>query len=195
MATMREMNWARGAYAVAVWLSLGTLPGCSDERKLEDTVDSKPGLSQPAAGNGPLLDEAEACTLMTAALSGRKSSLDCDGVNIAVCPSLIRPAGSLACARYTKASVDACVEQIGEYKACGDFRLRTCFVTAVAEEKSAGCVPPGPPTGPDAGAPDSGADGGEPAPDASAGIVPVPTDAGTDAAAPVADAAPGDAGL
>lgn len=141
--------------AFAALISLGTLTGCAEEHQLEDTVDSRPGVSQPSELGGALFDEGDACQRMETALQAKKSSLNCESVAVSACPGLIRPAGSLACVRYTQASVNACVERIGGYSACGDFRLKACLVSAVADQTSPGCVPPSGVGGADAGAPDA----------------------------------------
>ncbi len=164
---------------------VGTLTACEEEKKLEEPFDARRGLSQLGDAEPPFLDEDEACERMSEALNDRQESLGCDEVQIAACPALIRPAGSLACVQYSESSVDECVEVIGSYKTCRDFNRKGCYAIAVVDEKVEGCVLPGPA---DAGA-NLDSDAGE-LPEEDAGQEPPeesPQDAGMDASTPRSD--------
>lgn len=121
------------------WLTFA----CAAEQTVEPTVDAKPGIRQVGSADGPLLDEDAACAELREALVDATSRLDCDDVAVQECPELIRPAGSLACLRFSEESVDACVGAIEGHGSCSDFTREACVVVAVTSERTEGCVPPG----------------------------------------------------
>jgi hypothetical protein len=177
---VRSWRIAVGALGLAA-LALG----CEEKRDVPPPNTASPGIIQGQA-DGPLVDEDETCDTLRSALVERKEALGCDELKVGQCPELIRPAGTVACTRFTEGSLDECTSKIEDYGACGDFGLKRCILVSVVEEMSEGCVPPGADSGAsgDAGPGDSGA---EPTESDSGSNTP---NAGLDAA--LADASPAD---
>lgn len=126
------------------------LGGCEEQRGEGEERAARPGVVQVAGADGPLIDEDEACERLHTVLSATRDELSCGNVDVLECPSLVRPAGSAACRRFSEESVAACEAIVAEYEDCEDFRRRRCYLVVVLDESSPDCVPPEP-SQPDAG--------------------------------------------
>ncbi len=104
---------------------------CEAEEDSEPLVPSKPGAVQPDAG-GDAISETKACDRLAKKRQEVWDDFECEGEELG-CPELLRPFGSDPCERYSydEDSVDACVEQIGDYTSCEDFSRMPCVVTAI----------------------------------------------------------------
>lgn len=148
----REAHHPRAAISLLALALALTASGCGTEQTSEATVDARPGIEQVGSADGPLIDEDEACERLHVAFDAARDRHNCSDIVVPDCPELIRPGGSLACLRFAEESVSECVHRLGTYESCADFGNDACVVLAVLDEKSEGCVPPGPP--PDAGSDD-----------------------------------------
>lgn len=168
---------------------------CSDEVGTGDNQPAPPGAIQPDASGG-VLNEAEACQMLLAAIQDRASTppLDCD-VSELTCPELIRTAGSQACLQFDEGSVTACVGVVESYELCTDFETKPCIVTALPGTMSAGCTPPMPDAGADTGGgPDASGDGSVGMDGSTEGGSEGGADAEADALSDATSDAPADAG-
>ncbi len=136
-------NWMRPA--LFSW-GLVALVACTDKRTGGEERRARPGIVQVGSADGPLLDEDEACERLSQILSDAADTLGCDAeeVEIAACPELIRPGGSVACRRFSEESLDECEQSVGDYASCGDFISERCILVAVLDEFSEDCQMPGP---------------------------------------------------
>jgi hypothetical protein len=123
------MNYARLSSLLCVSLLTGVLAAsCTSTHDTADVVPSPPGAFQPDGG-GKTLDEATACSQLTAAESTARSALGCDAAKH-TCPDYIRPAGGADCFVYDQASVDGCATLYNSFTSCDDFDSRPCLLTA-----------------------------------------------------------------
>lgn len=92
-------------------------------------------------GNGERVTEAEACERMVGALDDRASDLGCV-ITYPSCPQYLRQSTAGACYDYDEGTISSCVDFIGKYQDCEDFRRRPCIVTyfkdSVCEESEPG---------------------------------------------------------
>ncbi len=125
---------------------LVALVACTETRTGGEERRARPGIVQVGSADGPLLDEDEACERLSEILSDAADTLSCDAeeVEIAACPELIRPGGSVACRRFSEESLDECEQSVGDYGSCGDFISERCILVAVLDEFSEDCQMPGP---------------------------------------------------
>jgi hypothetical protein len=122
-------------------VALGVVSACSSEIGVEDTIPAEPGIVMPDGGGSPI-DESAACARLLSALEDARTKLKCPA-ETAVCPTLVRPAGSQACLQYDEATVEGCESVVGRYTRCSDFDSRRCIVSALPGTISPGCqLPP-----------------------------------------------------
>lgn len=152
--------------------------GCEEERDVPAPTAAVPGIDQDDDAKGPFVDEDVACETFRDAVLERKDDLGCKEVTVAECPDLVRPAGSLACTRFTKKSLDDCTSRIEGYNECGDFGLSRCLLVSAVNETTGGCVPPGQSDGGDA------EDGGPSTSEDDAGPTSEPGDSGSEPMTP-----------
>ena len=152
---------------------------CSSSEDTKDTIPAQRGFVMPEGG-GPAISEEEACETLAEAERERRAAINCAAVELR-CPGYLRPAGGPACYEYDEATVTACARLIAGYRACTDFELKRCIVTAIPTSGTPGCMA-APDSGTDAAA-DAGSDAAKDGADTGA-------DAGADA---TTDSAPDDA--
>ncbi len=162
-SALASKNWLRRTARTLCLVSLALVAAasCTTAQDTESYVPSQPGAVQPDT-NGKLIDEAMACSQLTAAESSARSMLGCDAAKH-TCPDYIRPVGGADCLnKYDEGSVTACAKAFGAFTDCADFDLHPCIVTAKSE-----CT-----TG-DTGEGGTGGMGGVPAEGGGAGLVDV----------------------
>jgi hypothetical protein len=122
-------------WAAGVLLVFGE--ACSSSEDQKDTIPSQRGFVMPEGG-GSAISEEEACELLATAVRQRRAAINCAASELD-CPAYIRPAGGPACYEYDEATVTACAQIIAGYRACADFDLKRCIVTAIPATGAPGC--------------------------------------------------------
>jgi hypothetical protein len=115
--------WLLGAFGAAA---------CAKDPKVEDETPPGTGIQQPGPSGSESLSLDEACSQIVEAENEARDRLNCEGA-AAECPGHLRVAGALPCDEINRASVEACVDAIGEYGACADFSRHPCIVTVDPE--------------------------------------------------------------
>jgi hypothetical protein len=135
---------------------LVTATGCVDDIKKEADVPAEPGATQPKA-TGSLISASDACQKLDAAEKSVRSDLGCDSSAQPSCPDRLKLVGSLVCGQVDEGSVNACVDAMKDYRACGEFDSRPCIVTVSRSSCENPTVKP--PDSVDSGTPDSSVSG------------------------------------
>lgn len=125
---MKRLAWMMGV------LALGMLAACAskDDGGTDDPKNVNEIEPYQPKGNGNPTSEAEACQRMLDALDERASDLGCV-VTHPACPQYLRQSTGGACYDYDEGTIASCVDFIGKYQDCEDFRRRPCIVTYFAD--------------------------------------------------------------
>jgi hypothetical protein len=122
--------------------------GCDDEiraRKMptgdEPIVPSRPGIVQVGGSGDPLIDEAEACSRFSTALTSAITRLKCMDMEVSACPELVHPLVDLPCILYSEPSVERCEGVFGMVQTCGELKPGGCVLTAILDPTDTNGVP------------------------------------------------------
>lgn len=121
---MKRLGWL-------AWVgALATVTACAskDDGGTDEVQATKEVEPYQPKGNGERITEPEACSRMIAALDDRASFLGCI-ITYPHCPQYLRQSTAGACYDYDRGTIDSCVDFIGKYQDCEDFRRRPCIVT------------------------------------------------------------------
>lgn len=127
---MKRLTWMMGTLALAAIAACASKDdGKTDDSKPNDGNEVEP--YQPK-GSGERTSEADACERMTEALDNRASDLGCV-VTYPPCPNFLRQSTGGACYEYDDGTIASCVDFIGKYQDCDDFRRRPCLIGYFAD--------------------------------------------------------------
>lgn len=124
LKTMKRLGW------MMAWVLCMAAAACASKNDDADPVAGGSDEIEPyqPKGNGQAVSEGEACERIIGALDAHALELGC-AITHPLCPQYLRQSTGGACYDYDEGTIDSCVDFIGKYQSCEDFRRRPCIVT------------------------------------------------------------------